>query len=632
MLSNRSFSILLRFFATALGFVILWFSLSFFIGADRGFDTTDEGLYLLAADPPNHQAAWGFPFGWHTKPLFAMVGNDIAAFRTLGALILVVSTGWLGWTSARAICLENGKLKRLAVVALSFSGSTVALIYYTSMLRTPSYNWLNLVSIVLASAFTFSALSKLRKQGALTKFPRVLWLTLPTSLALFLSIPAKPSTLPIMALISGLAMLFIGGRWIAFKWFGLIILLVPLWVGFSVVTGFWPTEFPKVFQLALQMPTGGSQTLSGGLQGMLLLPKDMLAAAWGLSFNIKMTVLAAAVALLTPIFFRHNWLPLRIGGIAFGFIAALAVAGVPIPLLNPIGDGILGWANRGLVTASLMTLVLSLLAGSRLELARHNRDTSDRKLWVTILLMLVFLPFVFSFGSSNGTYPQAAAASGLFLLAAVLSVLQGGLTKTTIVLVWTVVFFNTLLVGAGLIGGWQSPYRDESLFDQTVSTSIGNSQSELFLSPTKNVSLLDLQEQAYALGWREGTPLIDVSYSWNPGVPFFLGATVPSSLMLTIFDADVSQSIFDFHLNEPYLDFPFQDSWILTTPNEKHDQSSRSMVSSALDSLEKVTGLPFPESYSCVSAGGYFLWKPEQTSHSGGTNINCDSRSFSAVN
>jgi hypothetical protein len=632
MFRNWWLTILLRSFATAFGLVILWIFLSFVIGADRGFDTTDEGLYLLAADPPKLQAAWGFPFGWHTKPLFALVGNDIAAFRTLGALILVVSTGWLGWTSAQSMHWENGKLKLLAVVALSFSGSTAALIYYSSMLRTPSYNWLNLVSLVLASAFTFSALSKLRKQGPLTKSPGFLWLTLPTSLALFLSIPAKPSTLPIMAFISGLAVLFIGGRWIAFKWFGLLVLLIPLWVGLSVITGLWPTEFPKVFQLALQMPTGGSQTLSGGLKGMLLLPKDILAAAWGLSFVIKVTVVAAAVTLVTPIFYRRNWLPLRISGIAFGFIASLAVAGVKIPLVNTSGDGILGWANRGLVTASLMILVLSLLAGSRLESAHRNHDASYRKLWVTILLVLIFLPFVFSFGSSNGTYPQAAAASGLFLLAAVFSLIQGGLTKTTIILVWTVIFINTLLVGAGLIGGWQSPYRNEPLFDQTVSTSIGNSQSELFLSPTKNASLLDLREQAAGLGWRQGTPLVDISYPWNPGVPYFLGATFPSSLMLTIFDAEVSQPIVDFHLTEPYLDFPFPDSWILTTSDERLDQSSRIMVSSAIRSLEKATGLPFPESYSCISAGGYILWKPEQPSFPRATGVNCDSRGVNVVN
>ena len=44
--------------AVAAGLVLLWIVLGFILGTSRGLDMTDEGLYLLAADPPNASASW----------------------------------------------------------------------------------------------------------------------------------------------------------------------------------------------------------------------------------------------------------------------------------------------------------------------------------------------------------------------------------------------------------------------------------------------------------------------------------------------------------------------------------------------------------------------------------------------
>jgi hypothetical protein len=85
------------------GIMGLWFGLAFILATDRGLDLTDEGLYLLAADPPVAAANYGFPFGWHTGLLFRLVGYDISAFRTLGALVLVLAGGWLGWSAVASV-------------------------------------------------------------------------------------------------------------------------------------------------------------------------------------------------------------------------------------------------------------------------------------------------------------------------------------------------------------------------------------------------------------------------------------------------------------------------------------------------------------------------------------------------
>ena len=90
-------------FSGVVGLFILWNILVNILATDHALDLTDEGLYLLAADPPTTNAAWGFPWGWHTGILFRVVGYDIAAFRTFGAVLLVSAGGWVGWSAMRSV-------------------------------------------------------------------------------------------------------------------------------------------------------------------------------------------------------------------------------------------------------------------------------------------------------------------------------------------------------------------------------------------------------------------------------------------------------------------------------------------------------------------------------------------------
>ena len=56
-----------------IGSAIAWWVLGLLLASDRGLDLSDEGLYLLAANPPTAHAAWGFPWGWNLRPLFQLV-------------------------------------------------------------------------------------------------------------------------------------------------------------------------------------------------------------------------------------------------------------------------------------------------------------------------------------------------------------------------------------------------------------------------------------------------------------------------------------------------------------------------------------------------------------------------------
>ncbi len=593
-----------------LALVVLWLVLERILGSSRGLDLSDEGLYLLAADPPNLQAAWGFPFGWHTKPLFWFVGHDIASFRTFGAVILVVCTVWLGWVAARTI--NRGPLSSWRDSSLWFAAITAAvggigsLVYYASMLRTPSYNWLNIVGIAIASAATLTLVSRdlAARPGRLAP----ILLAAVSSFALFATFPAKPTTLPLMLVLSTVLLLVVIGWRTAARWAAWNLVLMPVWLVLAVLLRIWPTDFLQVFKLALQMPAPDPlQTSSYAVRASLLLPKDVLAGFGDISERPALLLMLALVLLALPAIARRRWLGLRLLGFALATLAALAIAGVPIRVLSPTGQAI-GLAHAPLTTASIVMLIAALLMSARLTDGLEYRV--DRRMRWAVIAFLALLAFVFSFGSGNGIYPQAAVASGFILLAAAFCLAAPRIGRDRPMLVTAVLLGTVLLASAAIASGWRYPYRSVPLADQQVPTVVGTHGSDLMLDQKLADTINGLREQGLAAGWQEGTPLVDVSYTWNPSIGYALGAKVPNFLQLTIFGYSAAHDITDFHLSEPYRGFPFRDTWLLTTRNSMLDPGAQSAVTFTMGKISAVSGRAFPASYACVAAGDFVLWRP----------------------
>lgn len=220
VLSRRSGHLLLR----AVGFVALlsalWAALHRLLASDRGIDLTDEGLYLLAADPPSIDAAWGTPFGWHTAPVFRAVGYDVAAFRTLGAWLLVLASAALGWWAVRLgerlrAAGVAGRSTSVAASLRAVAGGVGGFLYYGGLLRTRSYNWVTVVGATIAAVGIVMLVEHMLRSGCdrpgegklgeLWQRTAVQRLGLHVGhliagLGAFLSIPAKPTTPILFAL------------------------------------------------------------------------------------------------------------------------------------------------------------------------------------------------------------------------------------------------------------------------------------------------------------------------------------------------------------------------------------------------------------------------------------------------
>lgn len=595
---------------------LAWWILERILASDRGVDLSDEGLYLLAADPPSPSASWGFPSGWHLHPLFVLVRYDIASFRTLGAVILVGSSVWLGWSAGRvALAREENSVRSSSFLTLAAAaGGVGSLLFYAPMLRTPSYNWSNLVGLTVAAAAALTAVSLAHGLNT-TRSDRATrtWFAMlagVSSLALFSTFPAKPTTLPFMLLLTTMLVLLTVNARTAGAWAVLSVALMPIWLGLAYLLRVWPGDALEVFRLALQMPAPDPlQTTGTAIRAALLVPMEAVSSLRGFDLTTVTLVLIGLIVAAIPVVRHRDWIGMRLGGFAISAVGALALAGVPIPGLHS-GLAPFTIANSGVTTACNLVLVGAVLAASRRPSVSADRAPRGLTRW-SVVALLSILPFVFAFGSGNGIYAQASLAAGTVLLAGVVAVPRPMLGNGGLAIALAAGLTTATFATGAVVGGWQSPFRAAALVDQTVPTEIGSRGSMLLLDPRIAGTIAGLRSKAEEVGWTDGTPIVDVSFTWNPTVPYALGGRVPDFLALTIFGYPAAHDITDFHLTEPYLDFPYYKAWFVTSrPTSISDPNGQAGVDFTMEKLTTVTGRPFPDSYACVTAGDFILWRP----------------------
>lgn len=316
-----------------------WALVDFALASDRGIDLTDESLYLLDADPPRPYDAYGFPYGWITGPLFRAVDGDIARFRTLGGVILVLATALLAhhvlvFAAAQpGIASSHDKRVRHALIVGLIA--TTGLLYYVGLplLRTPSYNWLNLVGILLSLSGVFLACRPGSRLPAATL----------TAAGMFLAMHAKPTTpfllaaaaVPLLVRTLGArstlrlvgSTLGIGGALAAVAW------LSPL----------WPTDPITPFLRGVRIPTvsGGHDPLNAArllaLSPLELARRGLLDQPHWLVGPLLIGVFAP-LASRPPVMQSLTGRPLRLASAA---IATIGVVGVLTP------DMVVGWIHGG---------------------------------------------------------------------------------------------------------------------------------------------------------------------------------------------------------------------------------------------------------------------------------------------
>lgn len=134
-------------------------TLLFIFSAQRGFDLSDEGYYLVKFQYGNtlKMAARGF-YIYLSIP-FKMLGENIFIFRVFAYILLLFAGYFFGKAWLRLLSkLSSVELSDIRYPSLIIA--ITAIFYYApyTTLMTPSYNWLNLMCQVLSTGLLFTFL------------------------------------------------------------------------------------------------------------------------------------------------------------------------------------------------------------------------------------------------------------------------------------------------------------------------------------------------------------------------------------------------------------------------------------------------------------------------------------------
>jgi hypothetical protein len=563
------------------------------------------------------------PFGWNTRPLFALVSGDVASFRTAGAMMLVAASSALGWSAVQLAFQLNGTLEvvsvrtRIQLVVATFGAGVASLLYYAGLVRTPSYNWLNLVGITIFATSIMLLLSLMPDEG------KRRWSTLPIAalggLGLVTTVPAKPTSPLILLILAFATVSFCAGVRVATRWCGLMILAMVAWMVVLILSGVWPSDLGMLFSnsLALLMKAARtpvdqeSQSLIGAVQDMLQTP---LYVRDSLSSRATVALVLGFTLLVFPSALRKRWLVIRVTGLASIALIALILAQVPVPFLYqpPTFDRFVWPATA---TACLVLLLGVAIFRSRWPTSSAGplaigRD--PRRRTATIISFLMVLPLVYGFGSSHGAFGLSASAAGLYLIAALVLSAASTSSELRTPLIALVTVFATYVTVGTILESWASPYRIPPMSAQTVPVEISNGAGWILLDPDLARLVNSLREQSSSQGFIPGsTPVVGTAYIWNSGIPFLLDAQVPDYLMLAILGDPGSQSMADWTLSDRGGAFPYERAWIISTPTIDMSRLATDEAGAIRGALSKKAGRDFPNDYVCVArAASWILWKP----------------------
>jgi hypothetical protein len=576
--------------------------------SDRALDFKDEGLYLLAADPPSKTSAWVTPFGWSTAPFFRLVGHSIADFRTLGVWLAVVAGGALGWALGRWITLgAPGRWwPSTCRAALMLIGATGAPFYASSLLRTPNYNWVNLLGFSIGG--TGAVLALTLPAGSLPRSRYAHGAAALLAFGVCFAVPSKPTSGLFLLAAAALLVVRRLDRRRALEFAAMVVAWGAAIIALAVASGLWPLSFmATLWQSTSFPPLHPNQTIPGALKDVLRTPKVALQSLRELR-PAALVLIAIAVAFAVAVRRRRAPWWMRVAPLGLTVVVAVGTE-MPWPVIGPNSPPLrFAWVG----TANAATV---LLFGAALHLFANWQLTepADRRRAIEVALFTLLLGVGFSFGSAMGVYHQIGLASALLWLSAavVVALTSVGSTKPArLAPVALLVLAATLMVAGNTIDSRHHPFGSLDVADQLTPVTIGSHDTTVLVDADTATFVDSVRTRARAAGFCSGTSLIGMAWSWSSTVPYVIGARVPDELLLTLFGYPNAPAVLDVTMR--YVHGPtWRDAWVLTTDPATIEAPQAAELRAALDRLPNAIGRTFPNDYRlAIDVDGTQLWRP----------------------
>jgi hypothetical protein len=143
------------------------------------------------------------------------------------------------------------------------------------------------------------------------------------------------------------------------------------------------------------------------------------------------------------------------------------------------------------------------------------------------------------------------------------------------------------------------------------SIEIGDSEGKLEVPQETAQILTVLKDRAIQNGWTRDTPIIDLTWPWNPGIIFALQGGTPSSIIFGTTSDTFSEETFLHNLELDANRLFIKNAWILLSTSEVIPETFRTRHSNIVRDTELVLDKKFERDFiSVVSINGLTLLRP----------------------
>jgi hypothetical protein len=605
-IANLAWSVINKFLLFVPLAVLIYIFLLLLLNSSRGFDITDESYYVISASQPGNILVSTTQFGYYTGLLYLLSGKNIAVFRIVGVLLLFGAAWFFAFSLDSYSKSTSGYVlkarKRWKEITFLSIG---CLAYYKSWLITPSYNWLALLSVLIAGSGLLRATTENHHNRVLSRWPRyILTDGVIVGFGGGLAFMAKPTSALVLAVT---ALFWIGVHSLRFKLklFFLVSLCTSCFFllmhaivfkdgivsfyfelrnsleiermlieGYSIGSLFWQavddlTQIPaKVFRLT---PTG-----------FLLFPV-LLGAVWWMKRQGQEAIAKFIHSFFLICFNLFIWYRLWQTGL---------------------------WSGTSIGLSSIV-FSISLLLSALFTLCAWKKSTGESGLiaFKRIVISYVFLFMLAvapAFGSGNGLVRQMSfgyvflAAGAIYIAFWIDQYVDRAILGS---IVPVLVSISVLIV---MMLAFKNPYRlPGNINGQVIESSFLIDSGSLKVDQPTAVYINDLKRIALEAGWEPRTPLIDLT-GGSPGatvildgrimgIPWLSGGYKGSNEFVTNVLKMVPGSLKNL-------------AWVLTAPEGKRRLS---------DKILAEIGLNFPDRYVAIGKvrTGHrnelqILWKP----------------------
>ncbi len=586
----------------------------FLVNIDRGLDMTDESLYMVSALVMTQETPYLMRSGFYNGMLLTLVGKDLVLLRGFGVILLLAAVLYLVASIYRSWKVLAGEtLEMSQVLGMAAAVSAAALTYYAGWLITPSYNWFALFGSLLAIAGLLWLAAQLRETGfelqlqpAAGVLPHAVAVAVGIVIAFF-SKPTSGAGLGVVVFLLALAAVRLDTLPRLLLVLGLVTLAMfalHLWFlegGLANYIGIveWSLQKSELF-FSSREP---DWLISLAVEDLKSLPEAM--------FDVLPTALffASGLLLLRLAYFALKRPADRIQSLSSSVLLGLTLLAGWLELYQQDywSGGQYAMFDTGKAFA-LLALLMLLSVAIAPSCAEKARNACPNKRLLLVALLLVLMPLLYAFGSSNGLLRQSSLAN-LFYALAVLMVLafhEIGARRKYLSWMGCLLVF---LASAQIVKDARSePYRLAApLAKQDQEVTLWATGTRFRVDQPTSKYIRSLQDAALQHGWEEGTPIIDMT-GGTPAISLILGATpMGSPWLIGGYPGSAEVAIEELGRVAPEL---LDRSWILLA-----NQGSRSLPRRVLREL----GIELRDDYELVGemvtghrSERQRLWRPRE--------------------